>query len=122
MLVRCDKVCKTMRTCSLDEDNNIVVCDSCGQELDYISEYAKISLRQNKKVLKKNKRKAFVFKCNFCKKNVECEKEGTRVIGKGCVEKKCKINISKFMKVAIDEVSKGKERDSEPTKDPSSDL
>lgn len=111
MLVRCNDKCKInggMTTCALDVENNVVICDLCGDELAGLSSYAKLSLKNSGKVLKKKKRKAFTFNCNTCSKMVEAKKEGGRVVGESCALGNCQINISKFMKEAIDEVDDAK--------------
>ena len=97
-----------MTTCALDVENNVVICDLCGDELAGLSSYAKLSLKNSGKVLKKKKRKAFTFNCNTCSKMVEAKKEGGRVVGESCALGNCQINISKFMKEAIDEVDDAK--------------
>ena len=107
MLVRCNNKCKInggMTTCSLDVENNVVICDMCDDELVGISDFAKLSLKNSGKVLKKKKRKAFTFKCNTCSNMVEAKKDGGKVVGAKCTLGNCQINISKFMKEVIDEV------------------
>jgi len=112
MLVRCNNKCKInggMTTCSLDLENDVVICDMCNDELLGISSFAKLSLKNSGKVLKKKKRKAFTFKCNTCSNMVEAKKDQGKIVGAKCSLGNCQINISKFMKEVIDEVDETKQ-------------
>jgi hypothetical protein len=81
----------------------------CNDELLGISSFAKLSLKNSGKVLKKKKRKAFTFKCNTCSNMVEAKKDQGKIVGAKCSLGNCQINISKFMKEVIDEVDETKQ-------------
>jgi len=108
MLVNCNRGCKLSDGTtdgSLDIETNNVICNKCGENIVGISEFAKISMKNMGDIKKINKKKAFVFNCKTCKKDVETEISAGRVSGKGCKES-CLINITSFMVKMLEESQK----------------
>jgi len=106
MLVNCPQNCKMARStteASLNLDTNMVECLDCGLEIE-VSKFAKISMKNQKDIIKK-KRRAFVFECKKCEKNVQAVNKNGMVVGRECPnsQNECLINITKAMKVAIGE-------------------
>ncbi len=106
MILRCNPGCKLSDGTtdgSLDLETNEAVCNTCGENLKGISSFAKISMKNIGDVKKTNKKKAFVFPCKTCNKNVEAEVTAGKVSGKGCSHGGCLINITEFMVKMIQE-------------------
>lgn len=104
MLVRCNLGCKNNVTtdASLDLETNEAVCNSCGDVLENISSYAKQAMKMNGDVIRKNNKKAFVFKCRCCKKEMQVIEQDGNMIGVGCPRQdECKFDISDYMQRAI---------------------
>ena len=102
MLVRCNPKCKLsdgMTDGSLDVDSDSAICNNCGEELETVSSYLKKSMKQNGDIMRSNKRKAFVFSCKTCDKDVETIFKTGRLVGKTCSDgqKSCKIDITTHM-------------------------
>lgn len=106
MIIRCNQGCKLsdgVTDGSLNIETNDVVCNTCGEVINGISEFAKISMKNIGDIKRINKKKAFVFPCKTCNKSVETEVITGKVIGKGCKDGKCLINITEFMVKVIQE-------------------
>ena len=105
MLVFCDKECKSTSDASLDVDNNIVICNVCGGELEYITEFAKLSMKINGDIIKSKNRKAFVFMCKTHNKMTEVYYKDSRLKGRDCPDdgRMCLIDITESMKIAVKE-------------------
>lgn len=106
MILRCNQGCKLSDGTtdgSLDLETNEVVCNSCGENLKGISDFAKISMKNMGDTKRKNKKKAFVFPCKTCNKKVETEVVAGKVSGKGCASGGCLINITEFMVKMIEQ-------------------
>ena len=87
MLVKCNPLCKLSdgtTDASLDVDSNNAVCNTCGEVVDHVSSYSKLSMKANGDILRAKNRKAFVFHCEACDLNVEAEFRGSRLSGKTC--------------------------------------
>ena len=114
MLVSCKVGCvKNNGTtdASLDISSDNVICNVCGDTLDHISKFSKISMKNNGDVIKSPQR-AFMFQCESCDKYVESEVLNHRVVGKSCKSKKsCMINVSKPMIVAMEVCSDNEKSD-----------
>lgn len=98
MLLRCNPKCKMSDGTTeglLDPDSNEVVCTECGDLLKNVSEFTKRSMKSQGKILKKAK-KAFVFNCKTCEKDVETVIHNNNLKGSGC-NKECGFSVSKFM-------------------------
>lgn len=98
MLIRCHKGCafkKGTTTGSVDVEQDIVICNYCGDSIDGISSFAKKSMIQAGNVVKNDKRKAFQFDCLTCEKTVETELVSGELRGCDC-DKQCKFNVSSF--------------------------
>lgn len=116
MIVRCNPKCKLsdgQTNGSLDLETNEVVCTECGENICGISEFTKMSMRSIGDVVRKKQKKAFVFKCLTCKKDVETAMNSGVVVGKGCQQKegKCQINITEHMVVALQSMDKVQKED-----------
>lgn len=106
MILRCNQGCKLSDGTtdgSLNLETNEVVCNTCGDNIKGISDFAKLSMKNIGDIKRVNKKKAFVFSCKACNKNVETEIVAGKVSGKGCKENKCSINITDFMVRVIQE-------------------
>lgn len=100
MILRCNQGCKLSDGTtdgSLNLETNEVICNTCGDPLKGISDFAKISMKNIGDIKRVNKKKAFVFPCKTCNKNVETEVAAGKVFGKGCQQSTCLINITEFM-------------------------
>jgi len=100
MILRCNQGCKLSDGTtdgSLNVETNEVICNTCGDAIKGISDFAKLSMKNTGDIKRINKKKAFVFSCQTCKKSVETEIVAGKVSGKNCAEKKCSINITDFM-------------------------
>lgn len=109
MLLNCNRGCKFSDGTtdgSLDLETNEVICNKCGDIISGISDFAKISMKNIKDIKRINKKKAFVFPCKTCDKNVETEVLTGRVKGKDCNSGNCQINITDFMVKMIEENNK----------------
>jgi len=110
MLVRCNLKCRLsdgQTDASLDVDSNKAMCNTCGDVLTDISEYTRLSMKANGDVLRSSKsRKAFVFPCNTCSKDVEAHMDGGVLVGKACVNDRvgCQLNITESMLHALKQV------------------
>jgi len=107
MIVRCNVGCKIsdgITDASLDVESNTVVCNTCGDNLDTISSYTKLSMKTNGDILRSKNKKAFVFPCTTCSKQVEASMQSGVLVGKNCPQeqKGCKLNITKHMERAIE--------------------
>ena len=59
-------------------------------------------MKMNDDVIKDKGKRAFVFNCKTCNKNVRVTSENSKLCGVGCsVPKKCLINTTEAMKAAI---------------------
>lgn len=106
MILRCNQGCKLSDGTtdgSLNLETNEVICNTCGDAIKGISDFAKLSMKNIGDIKRVNKKKAFVFPCKTCSKNVETEIVAGKVSGKGCKESKCSINITEFMVRVIQE-------------------
>ena len=106
MIVRCNQGCKLSDGTtdgSLNMETNDVICNTCGNIIKGISEFAKISMKNIGDIKRINKKKAFVFPCKTCSKNVVTEINAGKVIGKDCKNGNCLINITEFMVKMIQE-------------------
>lgn len=114
MIFACKKGCGNSTPTTegkLDLESNEVICTVCGLTLDSISKFTKTSMRLTKDVIKKPK-KAFMFNCLTCKRDVQAEVgEDMVVVGKDCPNEKagCKINISKCMRTVVKEYTNNDE-------------
>ncbi len=84
---------------SLDVESDSAICNNCGEELKTVSSYLKKSMKQNGDVIRSNKRKAFVFNCKECDKDVQTIFKMGRLVGKSCPgeQKSCRIDITTHM-------------------------
>ena len=109
MLVQCNKkTCKTIVNASLDLDLNEAICGECGEVIDGVSDYSKLSMKNSGDVIRSKKRKAFMFYCNTHEKHVETIFKNSVLVGKTCPHDgaSCKINITSHMAKAIEETHK----------------
>jgi len=111
MLVRCNVGCKLsdgMTDASLDVDSDSAICNECGETLDGVSSYAKLSMKKNGDILRSRKKKAFMFGCKACDETVEATFNNGVLVGKGCPNNMegCKIDTTSHMVHAIAEVSR----------------
>jgi hypothetical protein len=114
MLVTCPKTCKLGKSttdASLDVTTNDAVCNDCGVVVE-ISSFAKISMKNIGDVIK-DKKKAFIFDCKTCGQKAEAVKKSGKIVGKGCHQGNCMLNITKAMQVAIDHVKKDDQEEGE---------
>ena len=104
MLVRCNQGClKNGGTtdASLSLKNNEVICNICGDTINNISSFSKISMKNSGDVIKEPKR-AFTFECAHCEKRCEVEVLNHKSVGKHCQTKsKCMFKITTAMRHAI---------------------
>jgi len=106
MILRCNQGCKLSDGTtdgSLNLETNDVICNTCGDVIKGISEFSKISMKNIGDIKRVNKKKAFVFPCKICNKNVETEVVAGKVTGKDCKNNNCLINITEFMVKMIQE-------------------
>jgi ribosomal protein L37AE/L43A len=114
MIVRCNQGCKKsdgFTDGSLDVDSNEAICNECGETLNTVSSYAKLSMKTNGDILRSKNRKAFMFPCQTCDTNVEAQFINGILVGKNCSNnfEGCKINVTEHMSKAIEEVQKRSE-------------
>jgi hypothetical protein len=88
-----------MTDASLDVEADSVVCNNCGDTLEGISSYAKLSMKAAGDIVRNSKRKAFMFPCKTCDKSVEATTSTGTLTGKGCPNNGdgCKIDITSYM-------------------------
>ena len=105
MIIVCNAKCRGVVDASLDVDENKVVCNTCGELIDNVTEFIKLSMKSSGDVIKSRSRKAFVFQCETHNKMTEVLHSNSGLVGKSCPNDKnrCLINITKNMKVAIKE-------------------
>jgi hypothetical protein len=111
MIIRCNTKCRKsdgFTDGSLDIDTNDVICNECGEILETVSSYAKISMKANGDILRTKRRKAFVFPCNTCEDDVETQFVNGILVGKLCPNNQegCRINVTQHMVVAIEETQR----------------
>jgi hypothetical protein len=124
MILRCNPRCKMSDGTTdglLDLETDKVMCSTCGDEIQGVSSFTRSSMKLNGEVIRAKSKKAFVFGCLTCNKNVEAKISKGIVVGKNCQmnEQGCKLNITKHMVVALEGAS-GYE-DVEETKNANSD-
>jgi hypothetical protein len=107
VIVRCNAGCKKSdgtTDASLDVDRDAAVCNTCGEDLNGVSSYAKLSMKVNGDILRNNAKKAFMFSCKTCDKQVETMMVSGVLVGKGCPQggKGCRIDITKSMERAVE--------------------
>ena len=105
MLVRCNQGCKLnggMTECKLKMKTNEAICMECGDEVSHVSDFAKMSMKINKDIIKDNTKGSFVFKCKTCDENVSVTSKNSKLCGSECpTPSKCLINTTESMKNAI---------------------
>jgi hypothetical protein len=111
MIVRCKLGCRKsdgMTDASLDVEADSVVCNNCGDDLEDISSYTKLSMKANGDIVRNKGKKAFVFPCKTCDKHVEATMSAGILKGKACPNGGvgCKINITEHMVKALELVEK----------------
>ncbi len=109
MLVQCNKkTCKTIVNASLDLDLNEAICGECGEVIDGVSDYSKLSMKNNGDIIRSKKRRAFMFHCQTCDNHVETVFSNAILRGKACPNDgtSCKIDITSHMAKAIEETHK----------------
>ena len=118
MVIVCNAKCRGVVDASLDVDENRVVCNTCGEFIDNVTEFIKLSMKSSGDIIKSRNRKAFVFKCETCNKMKEVFHLNSRLVGKNCPNNNsgCLINITNNMKVAIKEFGDNDESDGEADK------
>lgn len=112
MLLRCNPGCKESDGTTdggLNPETEEVMCRNCGVELQNVSAFTKRSMKSQRDFIEKSK-KAFLFDCITCKKNVETHVDGNQLKGVGC-RLSCKFNVSKFMINTMKEVGSVDEDD-----------
>jgi len=107
MIVRCNVGCRNsdgMTDASLDVDRDTIVCNACGDDLNDLSSYTKLSMRANGDIRRDHNKKAFVFPCKTCDKMVQATMSSGLLVGKSCPQggKGCKINITDSMAKAVE--------------------
>jgi len=105
MLINCKPGCsgkKATTTASLSVENNEVVCDFCGENIE-VSSFVKTSMKQRGDIVRKDNRKSFQYDCLTCEKKVETEVVGVKLMGCDC-SGDCKFNVSKFTIHAMQKV------------------
>ena len=103
MLINCKKGCRLrqdgMTTAKLDIETNKAMCEFCDEEIE-ITSFAKAAMKSKGDVIKKNKNKAFSYKCQTCSEIKEVCMEGKlseKVVGINCKNDcNCKFEINKF--------------------------
>ena len=107
MLVRCNAKCKN-KDCSnrggmtnglYDPELDEAVCEDYNEILTEVNDYGKVAMKNLRDIIKRDKKKAFQFKCEHCgdKVSVVVDKEG-KPVGTTCDNKEnCKFNITKIM-------------------------
>lgn len=108
MLVSCNVGCKKnggTTDASLNLKNNEVICNVCGDTINNISSFSKLSMKNNGDVIEEKKR-AFTFECSHCEERCEVELENHKSVGKNCQTKdKCMFKITTAMRHAMSVVS-----------------
>jgi hypothetical protein len=110
MILRCNQGCRKSDGTtdgSLDVGLNEVICNSCGDTLADVSDYAKLSMKTSGDIRRNSTRKAFVFPCNSCDGMVEAAVIAGRLVGKSCPDNtSCKINITETMASTIERIQR----------------
>lgn len=111
MIVRCNKLCKLSdgtTDASLDIETNNAICNECGEVLDGVSKYSKLSMKTTGDIIRTKKKKAFVFHCQTCDDHVETTFLNSKLVGKNCSDSgnNCKINVTKHMIKAVQDAEK----------------
>lgn len=111
MIVRCKLGCRKsdgMTDASLDVEADSVICNNCGDDLDEVSSYTKLSMKANGDIIRSNAKKAFMFPCKTCDKLVEATMSAGVLTGKLCPKDGvgCKINITEHMVKALETFEK----------------
>ena len=106
MLVRCNSSCRKSNgqtDASLDVESDCIVCNTCGDTIDGLSDFCKLSMKANGDIIRTNYRKAFTFSCRGCDRMVEAKLSNGTLIGKLCKgdNKNCDINVTEAMMSAI---------------------
>jgi hypothetical protein len=107
MLVRCNIGCKKSNgqtDASLDVESDMIICNTCGEGINGLSDFCKLSMKANGDIIRSRARKAFTFPCNTCDKSVEARMVNGRLTGKPCVNdgNGCLINVTEAMAAAIE--------------------
>ena len=107
MLVRCNLKCKN-KDCKnrggttnalYDPELEEAVCEEYGEVLIDVTDYGKRTMKSLGDIIKRERKKAFEFKCEHCgdRVSVVVDKDGN-VIGAGCKDNEnCKFNITNTM-------------------------
>jgi DNA-directed RNA polymerase subunit RPC12/RpoP len=109
MLVNCKPGCKGKKittNASLDLEQDEAVCTACS-EIIPVSKFVKMTMKHQGDVIKNDNRKSFQFSCLTCKKKVQTKLEGSKPKGINC-SGDCQFNISKFILIAMQNVSQVK--------------
>jgi ribosomal protein L37AE/L43A len=106
MLVRCNIGCKKSNgqtDASLDVESDMIICNTCGENVDGLSDFCKLSMKANGDIIRHKARKAFTFPCNTCDKHVEARFVDGILVGKPCQNNGsgCQINVTEAMLSAI---------------------
>jgi len=108
MLVSCNQGCKKnggTTDASLNLKNNQVICNVCGDTINNISSFSKLSMKNNGDIIEEKKR-AFTFECSYCDERCEVEIENHKSVGKNCQTKdKCMFKITSAMRHALEVMS-----------------
>jgi hypothetical protein len=101
VILNCKQGCKfnTQTTGKLNLTTNEVVCDYCHEEINNISSYTKVTMK-NLGFILKNKTKSFEFLCNTCNTRKQVTLNGDNICGIGC-NKNCSFNMGKYFLHAI---------------------
>ncbi len=115
MLVRCNSSCRKSNgqtDASLDVESDCIVCNTCGDTIDGLSDFCKISMKANGDIVRTKARKAFTFSCSGCNRMVEAKLSDGKLVGKLCSNdgKGCKINVTEAMMSAIASVEGSNEQ------------
>ena len=104
MLVRSNCSCAKFTVtvdASLELESENVICNTCGDVITGISDFAKNSMKISGDVIKAPKR-AFSFKCTSCDKFSQVAFVNHKACGKDCqTPDKCMFKITESMKNAI---------------------
>lgn len=107
MLVNCKPGCtgkKVTTEAALDLEQDEALCTTC-REVIPVSKFVKLTMRQQGKIINNNSKKSFQFNCITCKKKVPAKLEASKPVGIGCTSGTCEFNISKFILIAMQNVS-----------------
>jgi ribosomal protein L34E len=111
MIIRCNPKCRKsdgFTDGSLDVDSDNVICNECGEVLEGVSSYAKLSMKTIGDIIRSKNRKAFMFPCLTCDNNVEAMFAEGVLVGKRCSQElgPCKLNVTEHMIKAVEETQK----------------